>query len=60
MCAAAAADERIGGMNITGVDFITVPTQDYERSSAFCRDVLGLTFGKRWRACLPASTRRDR
>jgi predicted enzyme related to lactoylglutathione lyase len=35
-------------MNITGVDFITVPTQDYERSSAFYGDVLGLTFGKRW------------
>jgi predicted enzyme related to lactoylglutathione lyase len=42
------AHERIDGMNITGVDFITVPTQDYERSSAFYGDVLGLTFGKRW------------
>jgi predicted enzyme related to lactoylglutathione lyase len=35
-------------MNITGVDFITVPTQDYERASAFYGDVLGLPFGKRW------------
>jgi len=35
-------------MNIKGVDFITVPTQDYERSSAFYGDVLGLTFSKRW------------
>jgi catechol 2,3-dioxygenase-like lactoylglutathione lyase family enzyme len=35
-------------MNITGVDFITVPTQDYERSSAFYGDMLGLRFGKRW------------
>jgi predicted enzyme related to lactoylglutathione lyase len=35
-------------MNITGVDFITVPTEDYERSAAFYGDVLGLPFGKRW------------
>jgi predicted enzyme related to lactoylglutathione lyase len=35
-------------MNITGVDFICVPTEDYERSAAFYGDVLGLRFGKRW------------
>jgi predicted enzyme related to lactoylglutathione lyase len=35
-------------MNITGVDFICVPTQDYERASAFYGDVLGLPLSKRW------------
>ena len=29
-------------MNITGVDFITVPTRDYEKASEFYGDVLGL------------------
>ena len=29
-------------MNITGVDFITVPTRDFEQASAFYGDVLGL------------------
>ena len=33
---------------ITGVDFVTVPTQDYDRAAAFYGDTLGLPFGKRW------------
>ena len=35
-------------MNVTGVDFICVPTRDYERASAFYGDTLGLPFSKRW------------
>jgi catechol 2,3-dioxygenase-like lactoylglutathione lyase family enzyme len=35
-------------MNVTGVDFICVPTQDFERSSAFYGDTLGLERSKRW------------
>lgn len=35
-------------MDITGVDFITVPTRDFERASAFYGDVLGLERSKRW------------
>ena len=35
-------------MNVTGVDFIAVPTQDYERAEAFYGDVLGLERSKRW------------
>jgi catechol 2,3-dioxygenase-like lactoylglutathione lyase family enzyme len=38
----------LGDMDITGVDFIAVPTADYERASAFYGDVLGLPFVKRW------------
>jgi catechol 2,3-dioxygenase-like lactoylglutathione lyase family enzyme len=33
---------------ITGTDFITVGTTDYERAAAFYGDVLGLPFAKRW------------
>ena len=33
---------------ITGTDFITVGTTDYERAAAFYGDVLGLAFSKRW------------
>jgi predicted enzyme related to lactoylglutathione lyase len=33
---------------VTGVDFITVPTRDYERASEFYGTVLGLPFSKRW------------
>jgi predicted enzyme related to lactoylglutathione lyase len=33
---------------ITGVDFITVPTQDYERASKFYGETLGLPFRKQW------------
>jgi predicted enzyme related to lactoylglutathione lyase len=33
---------------VTGVDFITVPTRDYEKASEFYGKVLGLPFSKRW------------
>jgi catechol 2,3-dioxygenase-like lactoylglutathione lyase family enzyme len=33
---------------ITGTDFITVPTKDFEAAAAFYRDVLGLQESKRW------------
>ena len=33
---------------ITGVDFVVVPTQDFERSRRFYGDVLGLPFVKQW------------
>jgi catechol 2,3-dioxygenase-like lactoylglutathione lyase family enzyme len=35
-------------MNITGVDFIAVPTQDFEKAGQFYGDVLGLERSKRW------------
>ncbi len=35
-------------MKITGVDFVTVPTRDFEKASHFYGDVLGLRFSKRW------------
>ena len=35
-------------MNVTGVDFITVPTRDFEKASEFYVDVLGLRRSKRW------------
>jgi catechol 2,3-dioxygenase-like lactoylglutathione lyase family enzyme len=35
-------------MNVTGVDFITVPTQDFSRADAFYGDVLGLERSKQW------------
>jgi catechol 2,3-dioxygenase-like lactoylglutathione lyase family enzyme len=35
-------------MNVTGVDFICVPTRDYEQANAFYGDTLGLPFSKRW------------
>ena len=35
-------------MSITGVDFIAVPTRDFEKSEAFYGDVLGLERSKRW------------
>ncbi|MBA3264059.1 MAG: VOC family protein [Thermoleophilaceae bacterium] len=33
---------------VSGVDFITVPTRDYEKASEFYATVLGLRFSKRW------------
>jgi predicted enzyme related to lactoylglutathione lyase len=33
---------------INGVDFIAVPTKDYEAAAQFYGEVLGLPFGKRW------------
>ena len=35
-------------MNISGVDFICIPTQDYEKAEAFYGDVLGLERSKQW------------
>jgi catechol 2,3-dioxygenase-like lactoylglutathione lyase family enzyme len=35
-------------MEITAVDFVTVPTADYERAAAFYGETLGLPFVKRW------------
>jgi catechol 2,3-dioxygenase-like lactoylglutathione lyase family enzyme len=33
---------------ITGTDFITVATRDYDRAAEFYGEVLGLPFRKRW------------
>ena len=33
---------------VTGVDFIAIPTQDYDKADAFYGDVLGLERSKRW------------
>jgi predicted enzyme related to lactoylglutathione lyase len=33
---------------VTGVDFVVVPTNDYEAAAEFYGEVLGLSFGKRW------------
>ena len=33
---------------VTGVDFVTVPTQDFEKASEFYGDVLGLPCSARW------------
>ena len=33
---------------VTGVDFIAVPTQDYEKADQFYGDVLGLERSKQW------------
>ena len=35
-------------MKITGVDFIAVPTQDFEKADQFYGDVLGLERSKQW------------
>jgi catechol 2,3-dioxygenase-like lactoylglutathione lyase family enzyme len=35
-------------MNITGVDFIILPTRDFEKAEQFYGDVLGLERSKRW------------
>ncbi|MGA7396206.1 MAG: VOC family protein [Solirubrobacterales bacterium] len=35
-------------MNVTGVDFVTVPTQDFERSCQFYGEVLELEKSKQW------------
>ncbi len=35
-------------MDITGVDFIIIPTTDFERARAFYGDVLGLEPSKQW------------
>jgi catechol 2,3-dioxygenase-like lactoylglutathione lyase family enzyme len=41
-------------MNVTGVDFITVPTRDFEKASEFYGDVLGLERSKQW-GSMPAA-----
>jgi predicted enzyme related to lactoylglutathione lyase len=33
---------------ISGVDFVTLPTQDYEKAAEFYGETLGLPFRKRW------------
>ena len=35
-------------MNVTGVDFICVPTQDFEKAEEFYGEVLGLERSKQW------------
>ena len=35
-------------MNVTGVDFITVPTRDFDRAEEFYGTVLGLPCSTRW------------
>jgi len=35
-------------MNVTGVDFIAVPTRDVEKAISFYEDVLGLERSKQW------------
>jgi len=35
-------------VSVTGVDFIALPTQDYDRASEFYGGVLGLPLSKRW------------
>ena len=35
-------------MNITGVDFITVPTRDFDKASEFYGETLGLERSKQW------------
>jgi len=39
---------------VTGVDFITVPTRDFERAEEFYGTVLGLPRSKRW-GSMPAA-----
>ena len=35
-------------MNVTGVNFICIPTQDFDRAREFYGKTLGLPFGKQW------------
>jgi predicted enzyme related to lactoylglutathione lyase len=35
-------------MQITGVDFVAIPTRDYEKAAEFYGGILGLPFRKRW------------
>ena len=44
-------------MNVTGVDFIALPTEDFEKARAFYRDVLGLEESKKWGDMRPWSSR---
>jgi len=38
----------MSALNVTGVDFITVPTRDFEKADEFYGEVLGLARSKRW------------
>jgi predicted enzyme related to lactoylglutathione lyase len=40
--------EAASAVNVTGVDFITIPTRDYAAASAFYEQVLGLPCSVRW------------
>jgi predicted enzyme related to lactoylglutathione lyase len=35
-------------MNVTGTDFVAIPTEDFERASAFYGETLGLKRSKQW------------
>ena len=35
-------------LGVSGVDFVTVPTRDYEKAKEFYGGVLGLPFSKQW------------
>jgi predicted enzyme related to lactoylglutathione lyase len=36
------------GINVSGVDFVIVPTKDFDTAVAFYRDVIGLEESKQW------------
>jgi predicted enzyme related to lactoylglutathione lyase len=38
----------MSALNVTGVDFIAVPTRDFEKADEFYGNVLGLARSKRW------------
>jgi predicted enzyme related to lactoylglutathione lyase len=38
----------MSALNVTGVDFIAVPTRDFAQADEFYGNVLGLTRSKRW------------
>src|SRR5215212_2853050 len=38
----------MSALQITGVDFVTVPAKDFDESVKFYGEVLGLPFVKRW------------
>ena len=38
----------MSALTVTGVDFIAVPTRDFEKADEFYGTVLGLTRSKRW------------
>src|SRR5690349_22179992 len=44
----AAHDSLMVMTNITGVDFVTVPTDDFDASARFYGETLGLPFVKKW------------
>jgi predicted enzyme related to lactoylglutathione lyase len=40
--------EAASAVNVTGVDFITIPTRDFAAASRFYEEVLGLPCSARW------------